>query len=65
MDLEYLAAGLTLPEAAGARKITGLTADSRKVQPGFLFAAFKGASVDGTKIRPGRSSGRGNCHFVC
>ncbi|UFI02781.1 UDP-N-acetylmuramoyl-L-alanyl-D-glutamate--2,6-diaminopimelate ligase [Roseibium aggregatum] len=52
MDLEYLAAGLTLPEAAEARKITGLTADSRKVQPGFLFAAFKGASVDGTKFAP-------------
>ncbi|EAV43060.1 UDP-N-acetylmuramoylalanyl-D-glutamate--2,6-diaminopimelate ligase [Stappia aggregata IAM 12614] len=52
MDLEYLAAGLTLPEAAGARKITGLTADSRKVQPGFLFAAFKGVSVDGTKFAP-------------
>jgi UDP-N-acetylmuramoyl-L-alanyl-D-glutamate--2,6-diaminopimelate ligase len=27
--------------------ITGLTADSRKVQPGFLFAALPGAKVDG------------------
>ncbi|POF28727.1 UDP-N-acetylmuramoyl-L-alanyl-D-glutamate--2,6-diaminopimelate ligase [Roseibium marinum] len=52
MDLEYLAAGLTLPEAARSLKISGLTADSRKVQPGFLFAAFKGASVDGTRFAP-------------
>ncbi|KZM48528.1 UDP-N-acetylmuramoyl-L-alanyl-D-glutamate--2,6-diaminopimelate ligase [Labrenzia sp. OB1] len=50
MDLEYLAAGLTLPDAAGSLKITGLTADSRKVEPGFLFAAFKGVSVDGTRF---------------
>lgn len=28
--------------------IKGLTIDSRQVQPGFLFAAFKGNNVDGT-----------------
>lgn len=28
-------------------EITGLTADSRAVKPGFLFAGLKGASVDG------------------
>jgi UDP-N-acetylmuramoyl-L-alanyl-D-glutamate--2,6-diaminopimelate ligase len=50
MDLEYLAAGLDLPDTAKGLKITGLTADSRKVQPGFLFAAFKGASVDGARF---------------
>ena len=27
--------------------ITGLTADSRNVQPGFLFAAFDGEEADG------------------
>ena len=27
--------------------ITGLTADSRAVQPGFLFAALQGANLDG------------------
>ncbi len=52
MDLEYLAAGLDLPETARTLKISGLTADSRKVQPGYLFAAFNGASVDGTRFAP-------------
>ncbi|WP_428642657.1 UDP-N-acetylmuramoyl-L-alanyl-D-glutamate--2,6-diaminopimelate ligase [Roseibium sp.] len=52
MDLEYLAAGLKLPEMAGTLKISGLTADSRNVRPGFLFAAFQGASVDGTRFAP-------------
>lgn len=28
--------------------ITGLAADSRKIQPGFLFAAFAGAAADGS-----------------
>jgi UDP-N-acetylmuramoyl-L-alanyl-D-glutamate--2,6-diaminopimelate ligase len=41
-----------LPEAAtdarlGAIEITGLTADSRKVKPGFLFVAIAGAKADG------------------
>ncbi|WP_269580893.1 UDP-N-acetylmuramoyl-L-alanyl-D-glutamate--2,6-diaminopimelate ligase [Roseibium sp. Sym1] len=52
MDLEYLAAGLSVPDTAKGLKIAGLTADSRKVRPGFLFASFKGASVDGTKFAP-------------
>ncbi|MGE5442879.1 MAG: Mur ligase domain-containing protein, partial [Bacteroidota bacterium] len=33
-------------EVAGIR-ITGLTADSRLVQPGFLFAALHGSRADG------------------
>ncbi|MHA7777460.1 UDP-N-acetylmuramoyl-L-alanyl-D-glutamate--2,6-diaminopimelate ligase [Roseibium sp. M-1] len=56
MDLEYIAAGLDLPDAAKGLKISGLTADSRKVQPGYLFAAFKGASVDGTQFAPGATA---------
>ncbi|MEM9634015.1 MAG: Mur ligase domain-containing protein, partial [Pseudomonadota bacterium] len=52
MDLEYLAAGLNLPETAKGLTITGLTADSRKVEPGYLFAAFKGTTVDGTQFAP-------------
>jgi UDP-N-acetylmuramoyl-L-alanyl-D-glutamate--2,6-diaminopimelate ligase len=41
-----------LPEAAtdarqGALKISGITADSRKVKPGFLFVAIAGAKTDG------------------
>ncbi|MFO1152964.1 MAG: UDP-N-acetylmuramoyl-L-alanyl-D-glutamate--2,6-diaminopimelate ligase [Rhodospirillales bacterium] len=36
----------TAPET-GRLEITGLAADSRKVEPGFLFAALPGARVDG------------------
>ena len=38
-----------MPTAAetGRLEITGLAADSRKVEPGFLFAALPGARVDG------------------
>ena len=37
-------------EAPGAIEITGLTADSRKVQPGWLFAALSGTHTDGAKF---------------
>ena len=53
MDLEYLAGGADVPEPAKGLKISGLTADSRKVEPGFLFAALKGAATDGTLFAPG------------
>ncbi|WP_434050881.1 MAG: UDP-N-acetylmuramoyl-L-alanyl-D-glutamate--2,6-diaminopimelate ligase [Roseibium sp.] len=52
MDLEYLADGIPLPIQAKGLEITGLTADSRSVQPGYLFAAFKGSAVDGTRFVP-------------
>jgi UDP-N-acetylmuramoyl-L-alanyl-D-glutamate--2,6-diaminopimelate ligase len=39
-------AGLGFPQVP----ITGLTADSRKVAPGFLFAAIPGARADGRKF---------------
>ncbi len=39
------------PEAA-AVEITGLSSDSRAVQPGFLFAALKGGVVDGVRFAP-------------
>ncbi|WP_417669936.1 UDP-N-acetylmuramoyl-L-alanyl-D-glutamate--2,6-diaminopimelate ligase [Roseibium sp.] len=55
MHLEQLAADLTASEADipgefRTLAISGLTADSRKVQAGFLFAALKGAQVDGTRF---------------
>ena len=34
------------------RMITGITADSRKVADGYLFAALPGVSVDGRKFAP-------------
>jgi len=40
-------------EFAGAETpITGITDDSRKVQPGFLFVAVRGVSVDGHRFIP-------------
>ncbi|MTH97934.1 UDP-N-acetylmuramoyl-L-alanyl-D-glutamate--2,6-diaminopimelate ligase [Roseibium sp. RKSG952] len=47
MLLHHVAGGLNLPEGADALDITGMTADSRAVKPGFLFAALKGAKADG------------------
>jgi len=38
---------VTLRAETGETKITGLTADSRAIQPGNLFAALSGATVDG------------------
>ena len=38
----------TLSGAIDGFEVRGLTADSRKVQPGFVFAALKGVNVDGT-----------------
>jgi UDP-N-acetylmuramoyl-L-alanyl-D-glutamate--2,6-diaminopimelate ligase len=36
--------------SAGDIEITGLTADSRRVRPGFLFAALAGSKTDGAKF---------------
>ena len=45
MKLSALVQGLA-PDL-GAIEITGITADSRKVKPGFLFAALQGVAKDG------------------
>ncbi|MEP3257740.1 MAG: Mur ligase domain-containing protein, partial [Roseibium sp.] len=57
MQLEQLASGLTgadasCPEEFGGLSISGLTADSRQVKPGYLFAALKGVQVDGARFAP-------------
>ncbi len=36
----------------GGVVVTGLTADSRKVEPGFLFAALRGTKADGRRFVP-------------
>lgn len=41
-----------IPTGAGALDITGLTADSREVRPGFLFAALPGTQMDGAAFIP-------------
>jgi UDP-N-acetylmuramoyl-L-alanyl-D-glutamate--2,6-diaminopimelate ligase len=44
--------GLTAPAEAAALEVTGLALDSRKVQPGDLFAALPGVKTDGRKFIP-------------
>ena len=39
-----------VPERWAELEITGLTADSREVKPGFLFAALPGTATDGAKF---------------
>ena len=38
------------PPAAGGVEITGLTADSRAVKPGMVFAALAGSRSDGSRF---------------
>lgn len=53
MRLAKLADGaFDLPAAWGEMEITGLTADSRAVEPGYLFAAIKGEATDGARFIP-------------
>ena len=51
MNLTELIGPAAAPSAAAAqlddREIAGITADSRQVQPGFLFAALRGTQTDG------------------
>ncbi len=39
-----------VPDAAGGLRVTGLTADSRLVRPGFVFVAIAGAKLDGARF---------------
>jgi UDP-N-acetylmuramoyl-L-alanyl-D-glutamate--2,6-diaminopimelate ligase len=41
--------GVTVPEGAGGIDVTGITADSRAVGRGFLFAALAGVTTDGSR----------------
>ncbi len=46
------AAGLPCPAGAEDIAITSITDDSRQVQPGSLFVAYKGVEADGHKYIP-------------
>lgn len=50
MKLGDLCGFADLPAQSGAADITGLTADSRAVQPGYLFAALNGVNMDGARF---------------
>ncbi len=45
-------AGSLAPAGVGRIEITGITADSRQVAPGFLFAALPGSQADGAQFIP-------------
>jgi UDP-N-acetylmuramoyl-L-alanyl-D-glutamate--2,6-diaminopimelate ligase len=52
MDSELLSAAAPAgsPEGSPSPEISGLTADSREVRPGYLFAALPGAKLDGRRF---------------
>jgi UDP-N-acetylmuramoyl-L-alanyl-D-glutamate--2,6-diaminopimelate ligase len=52
MKLDQLVPG------AASIDITGITADSRKVKPGYLFAALQGVASDGRSYIDARNQGR-------
>ncbi len=43
---------VTARSASGATEIAGITADSRQVRPGWLFAAMPGSKADGARFVP-------------
>lgn len=47
MKLSQLSAFLPVAASSGDIDVMGITADSRKVEPGFLFAALRGVKADG------------------
>lgn len=50
MRLSELFPGLV--DEAGDGLVTGITADSRAVRPGFVFAALQGVAADGRRFAP-------------
>ncbi len=50
MRLDMLAPQMRFPLPSAATLISGLTADSRDVQPGYLFAALSGGRLDGQQF---------------
>ncbi len=51
MKLQTLA-GADVPAGCGDVEIVGITADSRQVRPGWLFAAMPGSKADGARFVP-------------
>ncbi len=66
MKLSRLIAALPAPRVANfaERDVAGVTDDSREVQPGWLFIAVRGASVDGHKFAA-HAADLGACAIVC
>jgi UDP-N-acetylmuramoyl-L-alanyl-D-glutamate--2,6-diaminopimelate ligase len=45
-----IGADATAPADAGSLEVTGISADSRRVRPGFLFVAIAGTKADGARF---------------
>jgi UDP-N-acetylmuramoyl-L-alanyl-D-glutamate--2,6-diaminopimelate ligase len=60
---KLIADDAALPAAAASMKVAGLTADSREVQPGFLFAALPGVTADGAAFIP-QAFSKGACAAI-
>ena len=45
-----LSSDVSLADQAKTIQVNGITADSRQVEPGFIFAALKGVNLDGTRF---------------
>lgn len=58
------AAGLPCPTGADGARITGVTDDSRRVQPGHVFVAYAGVESDGHRYIP-QALARGAAAVVC
>ncbi|MGQ0714582.1 MAG: Mur ligase family protein [Gemmatimonadaceae bacterium] len=52
MRLSALARAIGVPVSGDDREVTGISLDSRQVQPGQLFVAIPGANTDGTRFIP-------------
>jgi len=64
VPLSCLLASAGLPSAAEDALITGITADSRRVQPGSLFVCYRGIEHDGHDYAP-EAAARGAAAIVC
>lgn len=50
MKLSQFSGFLPVPDALGEVEVTGICSDSRRVEPGFLFAALQGTRTDGASF---------------
>ncbi len=64
MELAAALTGAEIPLASGHLEISRITSDSRRVEPGDLFVAIRGARFDGLE-HVGDAIRRGACAIVC
>ncbi|WP_421925872.1 UDP-N-acetylmuramoyl-L-alanyl-D-glutamate--2,6-diaminopimelate ligase [Neoaquamicrobium sediminum] len=50
MKLSQFSGFLPIPVASGEVEVTGISSDSRRIEPGFLFAALQGTRADGVSF---------------